>query len=107
MKYIPAGLLVLVPLLAFGEPVQAAPSPAESGRTMAKRDCSECHNIEPGGGGGWTNAPSFQSVADRPGQSAAAVSAYLRKPHFQMLHDNRPKAEADAIAAYIMSLRGN
>ncbi|MBS0562134.1 MAG: hypothetical protein JSR21_18975 [Proteobacteria bacterium] len=99
------GLVVLVLALASAAPVRAAPSAVEAGRTMAKRDCSQCHNITPGGGGSWTSAPSFQSIADRPGQTAAAISAYLQKRHVQMLRDNRPKPEADAIAAYIASLR--
>ena len=101
----PGLFLLLLSLTGSALPAAAAPSPVEAGRTIAERDCSQCHNIAPGGGSSWTNAPSFQSVADRQGQTAAAVSAYLQKPHLHMLNDNRPKAEADAIAAYILSLR--
>ena len=35
----------------------------------------------------------------------SSTSTFVQKPHMNMLNDQRPKAEADAIATYILSLR--
>ena len=69
--------------------------------------CQQCHVIVPSNGAGWTDAPSFESIANRSGQTAAALSATIQKPHLHMLNDQRPKPEADLLAAYIISLRKN
>ena len=75
------------------------------GRSLSGEYCMTCHVISPASGSGWTDAPSFVSIARRPGTTQAGLSAMIQKPHADMLNDQRPKPEADAIAAYIMSLR--
>jgi mono/diheme cytochrome c family protein len=75
------------------------------GKQLAQQYCVTCHVITPTGNGGWTDAPRFDAIANRPDVSAAQISAFLGKPHMNMLNDQRPKAEADAIATYILSLR--
>jgi mono/diheme cytochrome c family protein len=84
---------------------QPAPDTAAAGKQLAQQYCVTCHIITPAGNGGWTDAPRFDAIANRPGVSAAQISAFVQKPHMNMLNDQRPKAEADAIAAYILSLR--
>jgi hypothetical protein len=54
---------------------------------------------------GWTDAPAFDAIANRPNTNAAGISAFLRKPHMKMLNNERPPNEAQMIAAYIMTLR--
>ncbi len=61
--------------------------------------------IAPSTARGWTDAPPFEEIANRPGTSIATLSAIIGKPHMNMLHTGRPPNEAHAIAAYIMTLR--
>jgi len=90
-------------LLCLAAPAMAA-SPAETGALLAQRYCAVCHVVTPNASQGWTNAPSFETLANRPDQSAAALSRFIQVPHGAMLNTDRPTAQADAIAAYIMSL---
>ena len=76
-----------------------------AGKRLAEQYCVSCHVIVPSGQRGWTDAPSFQAIAGRPGVTAAQLSAVIQQPHTKMLNDQRRKTEADAIAAYIVSLR--
>jgi cytochrome c2 len=92
-------------LIAAIVPARAQLASAAAGKQLAVQNCQECHVVEPTGQGGWTDAPSFAAIAHRPGVSVAALSEAIQKPNADMLHLGRPKAEADAIAAYIVSLR--
>jgi mono/diheme cytochrome c family protein len=84
---------------------QPVPNTAAAGKQLAQQYCVTCHVIVPSGQGGWTDAPPFDVIANRPGVTAAQLSTVAQKPHLNMLNDQRPKPEADAIATYIMSLR--
>lgn len=84
---------------------QPVPNTAAQGKQLAQQYCVTCHIITPTGHGGWTDAPRFDAIANRPDASAAKISAFVQQPHMNMLNDQRPKAEADAIATYILSLR--
>ncbi len=86
---------------------QSGPKGSAAGAQLAQQLCSQCHVVEPSGRTGWTNAPAFEAIANRPGETAAKISAFIQQPQPQMLHTNRPKGEADALAAYIISLRRN
>ena len=87
------------------ETAQPVPNTVAEGKQLAQQYCVTCHVIAPTGNGGWTDAPRFYAIANRPDVSAAQISAFQGKPHMNMLNDQRPKAEADAIATYILSLR--
>lgn len=91
--------------MAWPALAQPAPGDAAAGRQLAEQYCVSCHVIVPSSQRGWTDAPSFEAIANRPGVTQAQLSTVAQKPHENMLNDQRPKAEADAIAAYIMSLR--
>jgi mono/diheme cytochrome c family protein len=82
---------------------QPVPNTAAAGKQLAQQYCVSCHIITSSGTGGWTDAPRFDAIANR--LSAEQISAFVQKPHMNMLNDQRPKAEADAIATYILSLR--
>lgn len=84
---------------------QSAPNNVVTGQKLAEQYCAQCHVIVPGGPAGWTDAPSFEAIANRPGTTAAKLSAFIQKQHMHMLNTARPRGEADAIAAYIVSLR--
>ena len=83
----------------------AAPNGTATGKSLAQQYCATCHVVTPTGHGGWTDAPRFDAIANRAGESADKLSTFIQKGHLNMLHDQRPKPEADAIAAYILSLR--
>jgi hypothetical protein len=52
----------------------------------------------------WTDAPSFVSIAKRPGISQKWLSDFLLQPHKHMLTDDYTRAQANSIADYILSL---
>jgi hypothetical protein len=56
---------------------------------------------------GWTDAPAFQTIANRTDWTAAKLSGLIQQPHLHMLNTGRPPSEANEIAAYIISLRKN
>ena len=85
-------------------PFAASAAPA-NGRGLAEQLCQQCHVIAPSKAASWTDAPTFESIANRPGLTATRLSAIIQKPHLHMTNDQRPKQEADALAAYILSLR--
>jgi hypothetical protein len=64
-----------------------------------------CHPIAPTGKRGWTDAPAFEAIANRPCSTTETLSATIQQPHMKMLNIGRPVAEANDIAVYIMSLR--
>jgi mono/diheme cytochrome c family protein len=99
--FLVAGLLAMVQSAA----AQPAPNPVAPGKQLAQQYCVQCHVIVPSTKPGWTDAPAFDAIANRPGVTAAKLSEVAQKPHMHMMNDERPKNEADAIAAYIISLR--
>jgi mono/diheme cytochrome c family protein len=93
--------LAIVPGAAF-----AAPSPqAASGLKLAQQYCAGCHQVSPSSKRGWTDAPAFDAIANRPGTTMAGLNAIIRKPHMKMLNTDRPPQEANDIATYILTLR--
>ena len=94
----------LLTLLCLSAPAFAS-SQTENGAALSEHLCARCHVVTPNPSQGWTNAPAFEAIANRPDASAASLSAYIQKPHADMLNSRRPPGEATAIAAYIMSLR--
>jgi mono/diheme cytochrome c family protein len=90
---------------APGRALADTPRSAASGSKLAQQYCSRCHQVSPSGRRGWTDAPSFESIGNRPGSTTETLSATIQQPHMKMLNTGRPVAEANDIAAYIMSLR--
>ena len=83
----------------------AATPAAQAGLKLAQQYCTECHVVVPSASPGWTDAPSFQTIANRPDWTVPVLSGFIQKPHMHMLNTGRPQAEASEIAAYIVSLR--
>ena len=104
------GLASLLPVLALAlipmrAGAQSASANAVLGHRLAQAHCQQCHVIARGGSGGWTDAPSFPDIADRPTTNAARLVAVMSKPHLNMLYMPQEQPDAAALAAYILSLR--
>jgi mono/diheme cytochrome c family protein len=82
----------------------AAAEDAERGRALAERWCADCHVIAPDEAGG-DIGPSFQSVADREGQTLGGVTAWNFEPHPPMPDLQLSPADFRDLAAHVMSLR--
>ena len=83
---------------------QPAQNRGLDGKRLADQYCARCHAIVPGEAS-WTDAPTFPAIANRPGTNVQGLRAIIQAPHENMLNDRRSPAQADAIAAYIISLR--
>ena len=93
--------LATIPRYAFAD----TPPNAAAGLKLAQQYCVACHQIAPSSKRGWTDAPAFEAIANRPGSTTEMLSAKIQQPHMKMLNTERPAAEASDIAVYIMSLR--
>lgn len=96
--------LCVLPLVPAG--AQPSPGNARAGYALASFFCTECHVIIREDRAGWTDAPSFAAIADRPTTTAAWLKGFLQQPHMHMLNLPRSPADAGDIAAYILSLKG-
>jgi len=76
------------------------------GQILAKRLCAACHmNEGQGEKSGPMGVPSFQAIANRRAQDHARIVAWLRSRPTMMPDHNVTWHEADALAAFILSLR--
>ena len=90
--------------------MQTAPARAEGdpkrGLAYASRHCTECHTIERDG---WTSpepaAPSFSAVAQTPGITWIALTAWLQTSHKDMPNLIIPPEDREDVIAYILSLQ--
>ena len=80
-------------------------SRAAMGARVAKTSCAMCHVVAPGQGSSWTDAPTFEAIANNPATTARGIIAFLQKPHMHMLQYRQGRSHAADIAAYILSLR--
>jgi cytochrome c len=87
---------------------QKSPNP-KLGYSLAKRLCSSCHIIagEPRVDSMLVDAPSFASIANKPGQSIEGIAGHIVFPHAEMPRVKLTRDEIAALSTYILSLRGN
>jgi cytochrome c len=93
--------LTILPMSVFAAP----PSKETAGLKLAQQYCARCHRVAPTAARGWTDAPAFEDVANRPNSTVEGLQSMIEKPHMKMLNTQRPPAEANELATYIMSLR--
>jgi cytochrome c len=93
-------------LVASAAAAPAADERIETGRDLATRMCAVCH-MNPGQGekSGPMGVPSFTAIANRRAEDHARIVEWLRSRPAIMPDHNVTWAEADALAAFIMSLR--
>ena len=100
-----AAALALASLLLWVGAGRAQPATAAAGQRLAERYCARCHVVAPGGGAAWTDAPAFIDIAQNPKLTRAWMRDFVTRLHMHMLDTDRSPAEADAITAYLLSLR--
>lgn len=77
------------------------------GHRLARAWCQTCHAVEPHMIGVFDEAPGFQAIADRHGTTALSIKVFLRTSHQNMPNLVISPEQADALSAYILSLRGD
>jgi len=78
---------------------------ASTGRRVAEAWCSECHAIESNPARTEKGAPAFAAIAKRESTTALALNAFLLSNHDTMPNFIVKQGDADAIVAYILSLK--
>ncbi|MGY8631609.1 cytochrome c [Bradyrhizobium sp. 14AA] len=91
---------------AAGAPRSGSRAVSE-GHRLAQAWCQTCHAIEPHMAGSFDNAPNFQAIADRKGTTALSLKVFWRTSHQNMPNLVISTEQADALSAYILSLRAN
>jgi mono/diheme cytochrome c family protein len=76
----------------------------ESGRSLARAWCAQCHRVEEGTVGVF--AGDFGEIANLSSTTALSLRVFLHSNHKHMPNLNLKPAEADDIIAYILSLKG-
>ena len=98
------GLVIAVVRVIAGLSGAHAENVTEGSR-LAQNLCSRCHVVTPDGPAGWTNAPSFAAIANKPTTTFASLQAIIQKPHMKMVGLARSPSEAADLAAYILTLK--
>jgi len=98
-----AHYITLVVLACTTEATFAAD--ADHGSTLAQRWCASCHVVSGTQTKGTDIAPSFASIAERPGFSAEKLAFFLLDPHPKMPNMALSRDEASDLCAYIAEQR--
>ncbi|KYK50496.1 cytochrome C [Bradyrhizobium liaoningense] len=105
-------LIALSLLFLFSVVHTAAGAPRPGSRTIAEGQrlaqawCQSCHAVERHMTDFFDEAPSFQAIADRQGTTALSLKVFWRTSHRSMPNLVISPEQADALSAYILSLRG-
>ena len=92
-------------VISASAPASAADDVAR-GRAMALRMCATCHmNAGQGEKQGPMGVPSFEAIANRPGQTVNHLVSWLRSKPTMMPDHHLSLDEASEIAAFVMTLR--
>lgn len=70
------------------------------GEAVVARWCADCHALAVD----TADAPSFRTIAQRPGRDEAHLAVFLREDHFPMTTFRLFDHERDDVAAFIVSL---
>jgi mono/diheme cytochrome c family protein len=93
--------LVLVGVAVVG---RAHAADAYNGGQLAHRWCEPCHVVAVDQRGTTGEAPTFASIAKKPGFSADRLTMFLLDPHPKMPNMSLTRNEASDLASYIQSL---
>ena len=103
-----AGSIAVLPSIAVNDAAAQGQPNAKFGRSLAKRLCAACHVVagERRLDSMLVEAPSFASIANKPGQSIEAIAGRIVIPHAEMPRIKLTRDEIAALATYIFSLHG-
>lgn len=101
-----AGLLGLAGAVLGGAAARADESgPVVAGKAIAQTWCVNCHVVTAGQTTGSDQAPTWSSIADRPGTTSDSLHAFLARPHGKMPDFKLGGQDIDNVTAYILSLK--
>ena len=95
-------------LALSGSAVRAQIHPdAKSGKELASKLCVGCHIVGPEASTASVPAdvPSFERIANQPGQTTRAIAGAIVVPHPPMPQIELTREEIGDVAAYILTLR--
>jgi mono/diheme cytochrome c family protein len=95
-----AQVLALLAASAAG----AAPADSAQGAKLAKQWCASCHIVSSDQARGADFAPTFASIAKRPGFTANYTAQFLMRSHPRMPDVHLTRDEARDLGAYIATL---
>lgn len=75
------------------------------GFTYARQNCGSCHGVDDGVHSTNLAAPTFNQIADTPGMTRIALSAWMRSEHVMMPHYVVAQDDIDDVWAYIATLK--
>jgi mono/diheme cytochrome c family protein len=79
---------------------------AEHGGTVASDVCAQCHAVLAGDKGSSNpKAPPFETVANMPGMTAIALTAWLQSSHPTMPNIKLSDTDTKDVIQYILSLK--
>ena len=93
----------LASFAVIGLPSLAAAADATVGKQLAERWCQSCHAIGANQPMAVTEAPTFASIARKPGFDEAKVATFLLEPHPKMPSIGLSRDAAADLAAFIAS----
>lgn len=105
--------LLLLGILSFNFGLMASPkstwaTDVQRGQNLAIRLCASCHlNEGQGDKQGASGIPGFVAVANRSGQTIEKVVQWLKSVPPMMPNHHLSQDEIEALAEFIMSLRGS
>jgi len=98
----------MVGLGLSGSAVRAQIHPdAKTGKELASKLCVSCHIVGPEASSASVPAdvPSFERIANKPGQTTQAIAGAIVIPHPPMPQIELTREEIGDVAAYILTLR--
>jgi mono/diheme cytochrome c family protein len=79
-----------------------------NGRVLSQRLCGDCHATDPAADSSpKSKAPTFAKIADTPGMTGMALSAWLHSSHRTMPLVRLGTRTREDISAYILSLKAS
>ena len=91
---------------AMGQTASTTAERIQNGLERSKLWCAHCHVVEPGSEtAAQSDVPTFQSIAERPGQTVEKSENGILQPHPPMPDLQLSREEIRDLALYIMSLK--
>jgi mono/diheme cytochrome c family protein len=98
MRFLTIGMTLLLFAGTTGAVRAADP---DNGSVLAQRWCNSCHVVSGDQSKGTDVAPSFASIAEKPGFDEDKLAIFLLEPHPKMSNMALSRDETKNIAAYI------